>query len=42
MWESQYGYARAVLCAGQIFVSGTTSVAPDGEVIGQHDAYHQA
>ena len=41
-WENQYGYARAVLCSGQIFVSGTTSIGPNGEVIGKHSAYHQA
>ncbi|MCY4225663.1 MAG: RidA family protein [Bacteroidetes bacterium] len=41
-WENQYGYARAVLCSGHIFVSGTTSITPTGEVIGPNNAYLQA
>ncbi|MCY3630308.1 MAG: RidA family protein [Bacteroidetes bacterium] len=40
-WESKYGYARAVRSFQHICVSGTTAVSPEGNVIGEGDAYKQ-
>ena len=40
-WESKYGYARAVRSFQHIFVSGTTAVTPEGNVVGKGDAYVQ-
>ncbi len=40
-WENSVGYSRAVKVGNQIFVSGTTSVDNEGNVIGKNDAYEQ-
>lgn len=37
VWETRYGYARAVRSGSQVFVSGTTAIR-DGTVVGIGDA----
>jgi len=39
-WESFVGYSRAVAVDGQVYVSGTTPVDDDGDVVGD-TAYEQ-
>ncbi|MCY4158512.1 MAG: RidA family protein [Bacteroidetes bacterium] len=41
-WEARYGYSRAVRNGNHIFVSGTTAVTPDGNVVEPNNAYLQA
>src|SRR5262245_36687985 len=41
-WESMIGFSRGVRAGAHVFVSGTTSVQPDGRVLGAGDAYAQA
>jgi enamine deaminase RidA (YjgF/YER057c/UK114 family) len=40
-WEGEYGYSRVVATDGVVFVGGTTSVSPDGAVLGE-TPYEQA
>lgn len=41
-WEAKVGYCRAVKAGPMIFVTGTTAVGPDGEVMAKGDGYGQA
>ena len=41
-WESLIGYSRAVKVGNRIYVTGTTAVGDDGEIVGIGDAYEQA
>ena len=41
-WESIIGYSRAVKVGTRIYVTGTTGLGEDGEIVGIGDAYKQA
>lgn len=41
-WVAEWGYSRAVRHGNVIEVGGTTSLGPDGKVVGVGDPYAQA
>lgn len=41
-WEPMRGYARAVRVQDTLYVSGTTAMTPEGDIVGAGDAYQQA
>jgi enamine deaminase RidA (YjgF/YER057c/UK114 family) len=41
-WESIVGYSRAVKVGNRIYVTGTTALGSDGEIVGVDDAYEQS
>ena len=40
-WESEVGYSRAVKVGSHIYISGTTAIDENGQVVGVGDAYAQ-
>ena len=41
-WETIVGYSRAVKVGNRIYVTGTTAIDDEGEVVATGDAYGQA
>jgi len=41
-WERIVGYSRAVKVGNRIYVTGTTGLGDDSEIVGVGDAYEQA
>jgi enamine deaminase RidA (YjgF/YER057c/UK114 family) len=41
-WEPIVGYSRAIKVGNRIYVTGTTALGADGELVGIDNAYEQA
>ena len=41
-WEDLVGYSRAVRVGTRVYVSGTTAIDSEGNLVGEGDAYTQA
>lgn len=41
-WETKVAYSRAVIAGNHIYVSGTTAIGENGEIIGIGDMYAQS
>jgi enamine deaminase RidA (YjgF/YER057c/UK114 family) len=41
-WEPIVGYSRAVKVGNRIYVTGTTALGENGEIVGEENAYEQA
>jgi enamine deaminase RidA (YjgF/YER057c/UK114 family) len=41
-WEPEVGYSRMVRAGKQLWISGTTATAPNGQIVGHGNAYLQS
>jgi enamine deaminase RidA (YjgF/YER057c/UK114 family) len=41
-WEDIVGYSRAVRAGSRIYITGTTAIDEQGEIVGPDDGYEQA
>ncbi len=40
-WEAIVGYSRAVLVGSNIYISGTTAIDENGNIVGENNTYEQ-
>ncbi len=41
-WEDIVGYSRAVRVGSRIYITGTTAIDEQGDIVGENDGYQQA